>query len=344
MKMKAYRFYGPLDIRFEEVEIPKLKEGEVLVKVASALTCGTDVKTYRRSHPVLIKTIPSGFGHEFSGVIADANGVDGFKVGDRVVSANSAPCGECFYCKKEQYNLCEKLEFLNGAYAEYVVIPRLIAEKNLIKIPDNLSFEEATFTEPLANVVHGLDRVELKEGDSVGICGLGPIGLFFAKLAKMKGARVIAAARSPLKLKMAKEFASVDEVIDLTQCKNMEDAFKTFSDEGRGLDLAIECVGLPEIWESMFNSVRKGGQVLLFGGCKSGEKACFDAKRMHYDEVKIVSVFHHTPYYIRKSLELIASGRLDVLKLITETLPLENLEDAMKAHISGDVIKFLIKP
>lgn len=344
MKMMAYRFWGPLDIRYEEVEIPKLKEGEVLVKVEAALTCGTDVKTYRRSHPVLIKSTPSGFGHEFSGIIADANGVNGFKNGDRVVAANSAPCGECFYCKKEQYNLCENLQFLNGAYAQYVVIPKLIAQKNLIKISDNLPFEYAAFTEPLANVVHGIDRVEIKKGDVVGICGLGPIGLFFAKLAKMKGAKVIAAARNPLKLKMAKEFAQVDEIIDLTQCNNLVEAFVNFSDEKRGLDLAIECVGLPEIWQNMFNSTRKGGQVLLFGGCKSGTEVCFDAKKMHYDEVNIISVFHHTPKYIRKSLELIASGEIDVSKLITATLPLEKLEDAMKSHINGDVIKFLIKP
>lgn len=344
MKMMAYRFWGPLDIRYEEVEIPQLQEGEVLVKVEAALTCGTDVKTYRRSHPVLIKSVPSGFGHEFAGIIADANGVEGFKNGDRVVAANSAPCGECFYCQKGQYNLCENLQFLNGAYAQYIVIPKLIAQKNLIKIPDNLPFEYAAFTEPLANVVHGMSRVNIQKGDTVGICGLGPIGLFFAKLAKMKGAKVIAAARNPLKLKMAKEFAQVDEIVDLTKCDNLVNTFINFSDEKRGLDLAIECVGLPEIWQNMFNSTRKGGQVLLFGGCKSGTEVCFDAKKMHYDEVNIISVFHHTPHYIRKSLELIASGEIDVSKLITKTLPLENLEEAMKSHIKGDVIKFLIKP
>ena len=103
MKMKAYRFWAPMDIRYEEVDVPELKEGEVLVKVKAALTCGTDVKTYRRSHPVLIKETPSGFGHEFAGVIADANGVKDFKNGDRVVAANSAPCGDCFYCKHKQY-------------------------------------------------------------------------------------------------------------------------------------------------------------------------------------------------------------------------------------------------
>lgn len=344
MKMKAYRFWAPLDIRYEEVEIPKLQEGEVLVKVEAALTCGTDVKTYRRSHPVLIKSTPSGFGHEFSGVIADANGVEGFKNGDRVVAANSAPCGECFYCKKGQYNLCEQLQFLNGAYAQYVVVPKLIVQKNLIKLPDNLSFEEAAFTEPLANVVHALDRIEINEGDTVGICGIGPIGLFFAKLAKIKGARVVVAGRNPIKLKAAREYANADAVVDLKACDDLKEAFINFSDEKRGLDVAIECVGIPQLWTEMFDSTRKGGQVLLFGGCKSGSSACFDAKRMHYDEVKIISVFHHTPYYIRKSLDLIASGKMEVKKLITKTLPLEKLQEAMDAHIEGNAIKFLIKP
>ena len=344
MKMKAYRFWAPLDIRYEEVEIPKLQEGEVLVKVEAALTCGTDVKTYRRSHPVLIKTTPSGFGHEFSGIIEDANGVAGFQKGDRVVAANSAPCGECFYCKKGQYNLCENLQFLNGAYAQYVVVPKLIAQKNLIKIPDNLSFECAAFTEPLANVVHALDRIEIKEDDTVGICGIGPIGLFFAKLAKLKGAKVVVAGRNPLKLRMAKEYAHVDEVVDLKTCDDLKEAFIDFSDEKRGLDVAIECVGIPQLWTEMFDATRKGGQVLLFGGCKSGSSACFDAKRMHYDEVKIVSVFHHTPYYIRKALDLIASGEMEVEKLITKKLPLEKLKEAMDTHIAGDAIKILIKP
>ena len=344
MKMKAYRYWAPLDIRYEEIDIPQLKKGEVLVKVEAALTCGTDVKTYRRSHPVLIKEIPSGFGHEFAGIIANANGVKGFKNGDRVVAANSAPCGECFYCKKGQYNLCENLKFLNGAYAQYVVVPSIIAEKNMIKIPDNLPFKYAAFTEPLANVVHAMDRIEVNEGDTVGICGLGPIGLMFAKLIKLKGARVIAAARNPLKLRLAKDFADVDEIIDLKTCDDIKEAFCGFSENGRGLDLAIECVGMPQIWQDMFNSTRRGGQVLLFGGCKSNTSASFDATRMHYDEVKIISVFHHTPYYFRKALEIIASGEIDFGKLITAELPLERLQEAFDRHIAGNAIKFLIKP
>ena len=136
--MKAIMYYAPKDIRYEEVNIPEPNEGEVLVKVEAALTCGTDVKTFRRGHPVLIKKTPSGFGHEFSGIIAKlGENVEGFNGGDRVVAANSAPCGECFFCKNGEDNLCETLELLNGAYAQYILIPKNIAEKNLIKNPDN---------------------------------------------------------------------------------------------------------------------------------------------------------------------------------------------------------------
>ena len=122
--MKAVHFYGPQDIRYEETRIKPLEKGEILVKIKAALTCGTDVKTFRRGHPVLIKNIPSGFGHEFSGVVEKvADDVKNVKVGDRVVCANSAPCGDYFYCKRGEYNLCENLDLLNGAYAEYIVVP-----------------------------------------------------------------------------------------------------------------------------------------------------------------------------------------------------------------------------
>ncbi len=343
--MKAIQFYAPEDIRYEEVPIQEPQKGEVLVKIMAALTCGTDVKTFRRGHPVLIKSVPSGFGHEFSGVVAKlGEGVTNFKVGDRVVAVNSAPCGECFFCKKGQYNLCENLQFLNGAYAEYITIPARIVKKNMIKLPDDLSFEEAAFTEPLANVVHGAERTDIKAGQSVGIIGIGPIGLMFAKYAKLKGARVIVGGRNELKLKLAKEFADVDEVVDLKNTENVEEVFKNFSDEGRGLDVAIECVGLPEIWEQTFSLVRAGGTVHFFGGCKKGSEIKLSTTKMHYGDIKILSVFHHTPEYVRKALDLIATHQMDVKKLITEEISLDKLPYAMQQHIKGKAIKFLVKP
>jgi len=345
MKMNAVRYYAPQDIRYEKVDVCEPQAGEVLVKIQAALTCGTDVKTFRRGHPVLIKKTPSGFGHEFSGIIEKVGaGVIGFKKGDRVVAANSAPCGECFYCLKKQYNLCENLDLLNGAYAEYITVPSRIVEKNLLKIPVGLSFEKAAFAEPLANVVHGVERTNIQPGDSVGVFGIGPIGLMFARLAKLKGARVIVAGRNPLKLELAKEFAHVDEVVDLKKYQHPDKIFRSFSDNGRGLDVAVECVGLPEIWEQMFSLVRKGGKVHLFGGCKSGTSVSLDTRQLHYDEVQIISVFHHTPQYFRQALDLIANGHVDVTKLITKTMPLSQAKEAVLAHEKGEAIKVLLTP
>ena len=343
--MKAVLYYGPQDIRYEETRIKPLDKGEILVKIGAALTCGTDVKTYRRGHPVLIKDIPSGFGHEFAGTVAKiGEGVDNVKVGDRVVCANSAPCGECFYCKRGEYNLCENLDLLNGAYAEYIVVPERIVKKNTIILPKKLSFEKAAFSEPLANVVHGVERTGIKEGDTVGVIGIGPIGLMFARLAKLKGAKVIAAGRNPIKLKLAEDFSHADEIVDLKKYPNPEKIFRDFTEEQKGLDVAVECVGLPEMWERVFSCVRPGGTVHFFGGCKSGSTVTFDTTRMHYGDIRLISVFHHTPKYFRQALDLIASGEIEVEKLITGELPLDKVEYAMEQHIAGNAIKFLIRP
>lgn len=343
--MKAVLFYGPQDIRYEETRVKPLQKGEILVKIGAALTCGTDVKTFRRGHPVLIKQIPSGFGHEFAGTVEKiADDVTNVKVGDRVVCANSAPCGDCFYCRRGEYNLCENLDLLNGAYAEYIVVPSRIVEKNTLLLPDNLSFEKAAFSEPLANVVHGVERTGIKEGDTVGVIGIGPIGLMFARLAKLKGAKVIAAGRNPIKLKLAEEFSQADEIVDLKKYPNPEKIFKDFTEEGKGLDVAVECVGLPEMWERVFSCVRPGGTVHFFGGCKSGSTVTFDTTRMHYGDIRLMSVFHHTPKYFREALDLISSGKVEVEKLITDTLPLEKVEYAMEQHIAGNAIKYVIKP
>lgn len=343
--MKAVLFYGPQDIRYENTMIKPLGAGEILVKVDSALTCGTDVKTFRRGHPVLIKEFPSGFGHEFAGIVEKISPeVKNIKVGDRVVCANSAPCGECFYCKHEEYNLCENLDLLNGAYAEYIVVPARIVEKNTLIVPSDLSLEKAAFCEPLANVVHGAERTEIKAGQTVGVIGIGPIGLMFARVAKLKGAQVIVAGRNSEKLRLATDFARADEVVDLKRYPNPEKIFRDFSNEKKGLDVVVECVGLPEIWELAFSCVRKGGTVHFFGGCKSGSTVSIDTTKMHYGDIKLLSVFHHTPKYFREALNLIASGQVEVEKLITETLPLEKVEYAMEQHIAGKAIKFLIKP
>ena len=174
--------------------------------------------------------------------------------------------------------------------------------------------------------------------------GIGPIGLMFARLAKLKGAKVIAAGRNPIKLKLAEEFSYADEIIDLKKYPNPEKIFKSFSQEGKGLDVAVECVGLPEMWERVFSCVRPGGTVHFFGGCKSGSTVTFDTTKMHYGDIKLMSVFHHTPKYFRQALDLISSGDIEVEKLITAEIPLEKVEWAMQEHIAGNAIKFLVRP
>ncbi len=344
MKMKAVRYYAPNDIRFEEIKIPELQEGEILVQVKAALTCGTDVKTFRRGHPVLIKKTPSGFGHEFSGIVVKKDdAVQNLNIGDRVVCANSAPCGECFHCKKNEFELCEKLDLLNGAYAQYIVVPKRIVEKNTLIIPNNLDFASAAFSEPLANVVHGMAKTPIQKGDTVGIVGIGPIGLMFAKLAKLKGARVIAMGRNPLKLQMAKDFAGADIIVDLKKHENIEEFILSLTEENRGLDVAIECVGLPEIWEQMFRLVRKGGSIHFFGGCASGTTVNLDTKRLHYDEVNIISSFHHTPKYFKEALDLISSGQMDIEKLITKKMDMKYAKRAIEMHRDGEAIKILLE-
>lgn len=214
----------------------------------------------------------------------------------------------------------------------------------MLILPDNLSFDRAAFCEPLANVVHGVERTDIKPGQSVGIIGIGPIGLMFARLAKLKGARVIVAGRNPLKLKMAEDFSMADDIVDLTKYPNPEKIFRDFSEEGKGLDVAVECVGLPEIWERIFSCVRPGGTVHFFGGCKSGSTVTFDTTKMHYGDIRLMSVFHHTPKYFRMALDYIASGNVEVEKLITDTIGLDKIEWAMQQHIEGKAIKFLVKP
>lgn len=345
MKMNAMLFYKPGVVEYEEVKIKELQPNEVLVKVKIALTCGTDIKTFKRGHPVLIKTVPSGFGHEFAGdIVKLGSDVKNFYIGQRVVAANSAPCGECFYCQKDFYNLCENLNLLNGAFAEYITVPGQIVKHNLLSIPEHLSYEEAAFTEPLANVVHGVEKTEIQPGQTVGVLGLGPIGLMFVKLAKLKGARVIAIGRNPLKLKLAKEFGGADEIVNLRETINPQKTIMELTDQGKGLDVVIEAVGLPELWEEVTHLTRRGGTVNLFGGCKSGSKIQLDTTRVHYDEIKIISIFHHTPRHIREALQLISSGKVDVTQLITHRLPLSELSKAIDYHNQGKAIKIALEP
>ena len=342
--MKAVLFYAPGDIRFEETARPRVGPGEVVVKIEAALTCGTDLKTYKRGHPVIIKKTPAVFGHELAGTIAELGpGVKMFSVGQRVVAANSAPCGRCFYCRRGCLSLCENLEFLNGAYAEFIAIPARIVEQNLLPIPDGVTFRQAALVEPLACATHGIERSHIQLGDTVCVIGHGPIGLMLTRLAKLKGANVIVVGRNPFKLEKARQFGA-DELVDINVTPDRVEAVRGLTPGGRGVDVAIEAVGLPETWEQAIAMTRPGGLVNLFGGCKSGTHIKVDTRRLHYDELKIMGVFHHTPRYVRAALSLISGGQLEAEALITHEMPLEKLEEALQLVAGGDALKVAVIP
>ena len=345
--MKAVRFYAPQDIRLEEVETPKIGPDEILVKVEIALTCGTDVKMYRRGHP-LVKP-PLIFGHEFAGVVAEVGrNVTRFKEGQRIVAANSAPCNTCYFCKIGKPNLCERLlETLigfsvSGAYAEYVRVPASIVKQNTYELPNNVSFEEAALLEPLACVVNGNAEANIKIGDTVVVIGAGPIGLMHVQLAKISGAKnVICTDLREERLKIAAEVGA-DTLINASK----EDQLKRVKEvtNGLGADVVIEAVGLPQTWELAVDMTRKAGRTILFGGCPSGTKITLDTQRIHYEDLTIKGVFHHTPLSVKRAYELITSKLFNGRPLITDKMPLSEVEQALQRMIEGKCIKIALQP
>jgi L-iditol 2-dehydrogenase len=340
--MKVAIYYGPERVHLEERDTPKIADGEVLVRVKAALTCGTDVKTYRRGHKLLPP--PSPFGHEYAGDVAEVGKtVEGVTEGMRVVAANSAPCGHCFFCKRGRESLCENIFFVWGAFAEYIVVPERIVKKNLLEIPAHVTYEEAALTEPLACVVHGVEESNITMGDTVVINGAGPIGLFFTALVKLKGARVIQTDLVDERLKVAERLGA-DHVINAQEGEDATIKRVKELTDGRGADIAIEAVGYPKIWETTIKMTRKGGTATLFGGCEKGTTVTVDTSLVHYSELTLKGVFHHTPHYIRTALNLISWGAIDTETFITEKMPLSRIDDALQKVLHQKGVKIALIP
>jgi len=341
-KMKAAVYHGPGKVAIEEVDVPQIGEGEILVRVRAALICGTDLKTFLRGHR-LVKP-PSPFGHEFAGeVAATGRGVTRFSEGMPVVAVNSAPCNVCFFCKRGQHNLCEDIFFNWGGFAEYVRVPARVVGQNVHPIPEGLSYKEAALLEPLACVVRGNEAAGIELGDSVAIAGgTGPIGLMHLQLAFHQGAKeVIAIGLRDERWAVAQELG-VSHLIDAGSEDPVERVLELT--EGRGADVVIEAAGVPEVWEMAIALARKGGRVVLFGGCPVGTSIPLDTSRLHYDELNIKGVFHHTPGSVERALHLLASGVVKAKPLITTVLPLERLEEGLLMMKEGKAVKVAITP
>ena len=325
--MKAAMLYGVRDLRVEDVEIPEVGYGEVLVKIKAATTCGTDLKIYRRGYVPGVISYPTVFGHEWAGVIVKVGeGVENFKPGMRVRAGNSAPCMSCSMCKEGKYNLCENRVWLWGAYAEYIKVPREIVWLNMQEIPSHLSFEEAAITEPLACVIHGASKAGIKIGDVVAIIGAGPIGILHLQVAKRMGAaETIIIDLVEERLEMAEKFGA-DHTVNARKENVIETVRKLTN--GLGADVVVEAVGLPQTWMQALKMVKRGGTVLEFGGCPPDTKIEIETQRIHYDEITLLGTFHATPTEFNTALKMIASGAIDAKNMITRRMKLEDIMEA----------------
>lgn len=346
-QMNAAMFYAPMDVRFERADVPTAGPGELLVKVCAALTCGTDIKTYQSGHPVIIQTIPSTFGHEYSGEVVNVgDGVTDFHIGDRIAACNAVPCYQCYYCKIGKNSLCEDLLIVNGAYAEYIVVPERLVKHNVYKLPDRMTYEEAALSEPLGTAVHAIRYAQIDVGDTVAVVGSGPLGIMLARLAHLQGARVILVGKGDERLKVATDFG-VNEIIDILDVSDPSDriqAVKELTDGGRGADVVIEAVGKPEAWEEALQMGRKAAKIVFFGGCSKGTSITVDTYLLHYTELTLYGVFHQTPDDYKRSFDLLASRLVDGRKFVKETLPLNQLIEAFDRVKSLEAIKYAIDP
>lgn len=343
-EMTAAVLHGHGDMKIEKVPVPTLEPGDVLIKLGAAMTCGTDFKTYRRGHPVLIPSYPSLFGHEMAGsIVALGDQVNSFQIGQRVVSANSGPCGQCFFCGRHEENLCDNMYFLNGAFAEYVRIPEAIVRTNLQVIPDHLPFREATLTEPTACVVHAAEHMRLKKDETVVLLGSGPMSLLFVQVAKDLGARVLVLGRSHDKLEVAKQMGA-DWVQDVRELDDVAAAVRQEANSGHGADLVIEAIGTPETWKESVTMVRKGGRVCLFGGCKRDTLFQTEAYRMHYEQIAVSGVFHYTPRHFKKALQILAGKKVNAAPLIVDEKRLAELDQVFYPEREGNPLKIAVIP
>jgi L-iditol 2-dehydrogenase len=340
--MLANLLVKPGVLELKKIKTPEPSYGEILVKIKASLTCGTDLKAFNRGHPMI--PMPTVFGHEFSGVIEKVGrGVKRFRRGMEIMAVHTAPCGECYFCKKNLYNLCEtimKTKVL-GAFAEYILLPRHIVKHNIFIKPRSLSFTEAAFLEPLSCVVHSINSSNIERGDTAVVIGSGAIGLLHLMVLKTIGVKVIIVEKQKMRLKKA--FKEKADIVINASKEEVHKKIMAFTN-ATGADVVFECTGIPQVWEDAAWLVRKGGTVILFGGCKEGSRVVYDAGRIHYDEITLKGVFHYKPSDVAQAYKLLSTGKIKVSGLISGEYPLKDLAKAFQRLIKGDGIKYAIIP
>jgi L-iditol 2-dehydrogenase len=327
--MRAAMLRGREDVEIVDVPRPAPGPGEVVIRVEAALTCGTDAKVWRRGYHARMLTPPCLFGHEYTGIVeAVGAGVTDFREGDPVVGANSAPCGACDYCKKGRESLCDDLTFVNGAFAERLLLPARIVQRNLYHRFPGLAPEVAAAAEPVACVLKGVETVAPLAGESALLLGSGPVALVMAAELRARGLVPTVFARKSgveaLAVRMGAAACVTELSVDAARARLL-----AASPGGRGYDVVVEAAGAAETTEAAPSLARKGGRVLLFGGCASDARISVSPSRLHYDEVAILSSFHHTPRHVAAALDALSSGRLSVAPLLEPPVGLDGLAGAL---------------
>lgn len=317
--MKAALLHAPGDLRIEAVPEPSPGPGEVVLQIAAALSCGTDVKSVARGHPS-IAGYPSRLGHEFAGTVAAAGHGVVWEPGDRVFCGNSAPCGACRPCTRGRESRCEDLQYLLGGFAEQVLVPERVAAKNLHRVPDGLELRIAALAEPLGCVVHALDVVPI--GETAVVLGAGSLGLMHCALLASAGARVVVLDPHPERLATAVRFGAAGTARAVRGPADVERV-------PGGADLVVEAVGRPEAWELAVAMAAPGGTVNLFGGCARDSTFTIPTARVHYDGVTLTGTYHHAPRYLARALEILAAAEWPWAELLGPEIPLEKLPDAL---------------
>jgi L-iditol 2-dehydrogenase len=355
--MLAAVLYGQEDLRLEMVADPLPAAGEVIIRVGAATTCGTDLKVWRRGGHAKMLRPPTLFGHEAAGkIVAVGEGVKDWQIGHRVVANNSAPCMKCFFCQHQEYSLCPNLTWNNGTFAEYLKIPAQIVQHNLLSIPDNLPDGLAAMTEPLACVLHGIARSNVKPGDRVLVLGDGAIGLMFvAVLAYLQAegnlrqeskdllfssAEVLLFGGNDHRLEIGEKLGAV-KTFNYHQITDIPGVVKELTD-GWGADVVIECTGVPAVWETAIASARPGATVNLFGGCPKDTAISVNTEKLHYSELTLKGVFHNTPKYVREALSLLATRKIPFELLLSDCRHLKDLEKVFQDMRDRKALKVII--
>ena len=339
--MRQAHLTAPRTIEWRESNAPKPGPGQLLVRIRAALTCGTDLKTYRRGHP---KLRYGPFGHEASGdVIAIGKEVDRFAKGDAVMWVQTAPCGECEKCAGGLENLCEHLfdDIALGAYGDELLLPAKVVRQNVYKKPEKLSYIEAAFLEPFACVVHGwnvLRRADARRPlpADVAIVGAGTIGLLHLIYAVRAGVNATVIARGPERGALAAALGA-KRIVDADDASAVEALTGSAS-------AVIECAGTQPTWTLAPALARTGGRVLLFSGLPSGAQAQFDAAKIHYGEVALLGAFHFTPADVREAYELLGRGGIDVKPLVSGVEKMDDIVDVFERLDRREGHKFALVP